>query len=119
DDTEALGNLGNAIKPEQATDRSLDTHSTFDTRTTFDTRFVTQAASNKNNRWKKIHSYISVNKISVLCATLSFLIIIGVALWQLQPPLPKYVAIVPPTLSAQDMPESQQVLVQGTVYDAI
>ncbi len=86
---------------------------------TFDTRFVAAAVAPKNSIWQKIKNYIANNKIIVGSATASFLIIAGVVVWQLQPKPPKYVAVIPPKLTAEGMQESQQELVKNVVYDAI
>src|SRR5690606_4541020 len=43
----------------------------------------------------------------------------GIAAWLLQPKPPKYVAVIPPTLTANGVQESQQELVKSAVYDAI
>ncbi|OZY87122.1 serine/threonine protein kinase [Cellvibrio mixtus] len=85
---------------------------------TFETRFVAVAAP-KISLWKKLKDYIAANKIVVGSAALSVLMITGVIVWQLQPKPPKYVAVIPPKLTAEGMQESQQELVKGAVYDAI
>jgi serine/threonine protein kinase/tetratricopeptide (TPR) repeat protein len=85
---------------------------------TFETRFVAVAAP-KISLWKKLKDYIAANKIIVGSAALSVLMITGVIVWQLQPKPPKYVAVIPPKLTAEGMQESQQELVKGAVYDAI
>jgi serine/threonine protein kinase/tetratricopeptide (TPR) repeat protein len=85
---------------------------------TFETRFVAVAAP-KISLWKKLKGYIATNKIVVSSATVSLALIAGIIVWQLQPKPPKYVAVIPPKLTAEGMQESQQELVKGTVYDAI
>lgn len=86
---------------------------------TFDTRFVAVATSSKVSIWKNIKHHLVTNKIAVSSAVVSILIIAGIAIWQLQPKPPKYVAVIPPKLIAEGMQESQQELVKGAVYDAI
>ncbi len=86
---------------------------------TFDTRFVAVAATPKISLWQKLKHYITANKIVVSSAAASFLILAGVVIWQLQPKPPKYVAVIPPKLTAEGMQESQQELVKEAVYDAI
>ncbi len=86
---------------------------------TFDTRFVAVAATPKISLWQKLKHHITVNKIVVSSAAASFLILAGVVIWQLQPKPPKYVAVIPPKLTAEGMQESQQDLVKEAVYDAI
>ncbi|PUA28301.1 MAG: serine/threonine protein kinase [Cellvibrio sp. 79] len=86
---------------------------------TFDTRFVAAAIAPKISLWQKIKSYIAANKIIAGSAAASFLIIAGILIWQLQPKPPKYVAVIPPKLTAEGMQESQQELVKSAVYDAI
>jgi len=86
---------------------------------TFDTHFVAAAVAPKNSIWQKIKNYIANNKIIVGSATASFLIIAGVVVWQLQPKPPKYVAVIPPKLTAEGMQESQQELMKNAIYAAI
>lgn len=86
---------------------------------TFDTRFVAEPTKHGISIWQKITSYITTNKITAGSAVISLLIVAGVAAWQAQPKPPKYVAVIPPKLTAEGMQESQQELVKGTVYDAI
>lgn len=86
---------------------------------TFDTRFVAMPLTPKVSAWQKLKRYIAANKITLSSAAISLLIIAGVVVWQLQPKPPKYVAVIPPKLTSEGMPESQQALVEETVYDAI
>lgn len=85
---------------------------------TFDTRFML-ASSTKHSVWHTVKNYVTANKIAVSSAAISLLIIAGIIVWQLQPKPPKYVAVIPPKLTAEGMQESQQELVKGAVYDAI
>lgn len=86
---------------------------------TFETRFVPVNTAPKKSRWLPIKNYLIENKISVGFSLFSVLIIAAVMVWQLQPKPPKYVAVIPPKLTAEGMQESQQELVKGAVYDAI
>ncbi len=85
---------------------------------TFETRFVAVAAPGIS-LWEKVKTYIATNKIVVGSAAISLFIIASVIVWQLQPKPPKYIAVIPPKLTAEGMQESQQELVKGAVYDAI
>lgn len=86
---------------------------------TFETRFVAVSTAPKKSRWLPIKNYLLENKISVSFGLFSLLLLAAVAVWQLQPKPPKYVAVIPPKLTAEGMQESQQELVKGAVYDAI
>lgn len=86
---------------------------------TFDTRFVAIPATAKVSVWKKVKDYVATNKIAVSSAAISLFIIAGIVVWQLQPKPPKYVAVIPPKLTAEGMQESQQELVREAVYNAI
>lgn len=86
---------------------------------TFDTRFVAMPITPKVSAWQKLKRYIAANKITLSSAAISILIVAGIVGWQLQPKPPKYVAVIPPTLTTEGMQESQQELVKGAVYDAI
>lgn len=86
---------------------------------TFDTRFIAARTTTRESLWRKVKIYIAANKIGVSSAAVSFLIIAGIVVWQLQPKPPKYVAVIPPKLTAEGMHASQQELVKGAVYDAI
>ncbi|MFC3114403.1 protein kinase domain-containing protein [Cellvibrio fontiphilus] len=86
---------------------------------TFETRFVAMPIATKISAWQKLKSHIAANAITFGSLAISLLIVTGVAVWQLQPKPPKYVAVIPPKLTAEGMQESQQELVKGAVYDAI
>lgn len=81
--------------------------------------FETDAEKNKSLFAQNLKIYIRNNSISVALMGLAVLICIGTLIWQLQPKQPKYVAVLPPNLTANGMQESQQELVKGAVYDAI
>ncbi len=68
---------------------------------------------------QKFNAYIKTNNVTVILAGLTLLMLVAVGIWLLQPKEPRYVAVLPPTLSTADMHESQQQLVKGAVYDAI
>ncbi len=86
---------------------------------TFETRFVAMPITTKISAWQKLKSHIAANAITLGSLAISLLIVAGVAVWQLQPKPPKYIAVIPPKLTAEGMQESQQELVKGAVYDAL
>lgn len=106
DDTEALVQI-----PPQ--NKSLHTWD----HPTFDTRFIPTRPN--ASLWQKIKSYLAANKIAASSAAVSFLILAGLVVWQLQPKPPRYVAVIPPKLVAEGMQESQQELIKNAIYEAI
>ncbi len=68
---------------------------------------------------QKFTAYIKTNSVTVTLGGLTLLMLAAVGIWLLQPIEPRYIAVLPPTLSTTDMQESQQELVKGAVYDAI
>jgi serine/threonine protein kinase len=115
DETQAL------IQPFTATVTQPSTSA--NTRTqdhpTFDTRFIAVPATPNVTLGKRIKTLIAANAITLGSITISLVIAAGVAIWQLQPKPPKYVAVLPPKLTTDDMQESQQALVKLAVYDAL
>ena len=85
---------------------------------TFDTRYIAHTASGISP-WQTIKDYVTANKIALGSAALSLLIIAAITVWQMQPKPPRYVAVIPPKLMAEGMPDSQQELIKEAVYDAI
>ena len=85
---------------------------------TFDTRFIAMPITPKVSAWQKIKSYIATNASTFGSAAISLLIIAGVIVWQLQPKPPKYVAVIPPTLTADGMQVPQQELIKNAIYEA-
>lgn len=86
---------------------------------TFDTGHATYSRGVKIGTSQKIYRYIKENVVTVFMLGISVAILGVLAIWQLQPKPPKYIAVIPPKFSTRDMPESQQELVKGAVYDAI
>lgn len=81
---------------------------------TFETRYV--AGGGIGQSFKVFfHEYKAVIGIAFIFLAIAA----GIAAWLMQPKPPKYVAVIPPTLTANGMQESQQELVKGAVYDAI
>jgi len=85
---------------------------------TFDTAYINQAAL-KPGLGSRLKTYCKANAASLSMLGLALVLVGAIAAWQLQPKPPQYVAVIPPTLSADGMQESQQELVKGAVYDAI
>lgn len=106
DDTLAL------IAPYPQPGYTQDRHPTFETRGIVD-------KTRTPSRWQRLKQYLAENRIAVGSATITLLILAGTLVWQLQPKPPKYVAVVPPIFTAEDMQAPQQTLVQGAVYDAL
>lgn len=86
---------------------------------TFDMGYSTSSHIAKKPAPIKISTYLKNNLVTVSLLGLSLAILLALAVWQLQPVPPKYIAVIPPILNTQDMPESQQELMKGAVYDAI
>lgn len=80
---------------------------------TFDTHFIRVPLTHK------IRSYVQHHKTQISGSCAILLLIAGLAFWQLRPQQPRYIAVLPPTLSTSEMHESQQELVKAAVYDAI
>ncbi|UUA72014.1 serine/threonine-protein kinase [Cellvibrio sp. QJXJ] len=112
DDTQALA------MPHTNINKSITRSARTQDHPTFETRFAAVALP-RVSPWKKIKNYIAANKIVVSSAALSVLMITGVIVWQLQPKPPKYIAVIPPKLTAEGMQESQQELVKLAVFDSI
>lgn len=119
DDTQALIPSGNTVN--QSNVKNTGIHSAVRTQDhpTFETRFAPIKAAPKKSHWLPIKNYLTDNKISVGVGLFSALILAAVVVWQLQPKPPKYIAVIPPKLTAEGMQESQQELVKGAVYEAI
>lgn len=86
---------------------------------TFETRFIASGAAIPLSPRQRFKHWLAQNKISAGLGLLTLVILAGVGIWQLQPRAPKYVAVIPPKLTAEGMQEAQQELVKGAVYDAI
>ena len=119
DDTQAL--IPNSSAANQSNLRNTGINSAVRTQDhpTFETRFAPVNVAPKKSRWLPIKNYLAENKISVGAGLFSVLVLAAIVIWQLQPKPPKYVAVIPPKLTAEGMQESQQELVKGAVYDAI
>lgn len=119
DDTEALISNNSAANKSSVKNSGIHSAARTQDHPTFETRFIAADAAQKKSFWLPIKIYLLENKISVSFTLFSVLILAAVAIWQLQPKPPKYVAVIPPKLTADGMKESQQELVKGAVYDAI
>lgn len=120
DDTQVLpsqlgANPANQTFSSTLSARQLHTHD----HPTFETRFIASAAAIQQAPGQQIKHWLAQNKISAGLGLLTLVILAGVGIWQLQPRAPKYVAVIPPKLTAEGMQEAQQELVKGAVYDAI
>jgi serine/threonine protein kinase/tetratricopeptide (TPR) repeat protein len=119
DDTQALIPNGSAANHSYLKNTEINSATRTQEHPTFETRFIPVNTATKKSRWLPIKNYLAENKISVGVGLFSALILAALAVWQLQPKPPKYVAVIPPKLTAEGMQESQQELVKGAVYDAI
>ncbi|MDR7088379.1 protein kinase domain-containing protein [Cellvibrio fibrivorans] len=119
DDTQALMPTGAAANQSTIKNTGINNAVRTQDHPTFETRFVAVNATLKKSRWMSIKNYVADNKISAGFGLFSILLLAVVAAWQLQPKPPKYIAVIPPNLTANGMQESQQELVKGAVYDAI
>lgn len=119
DDTQAL--IPNDSMANQSTVKNTGINTARNTseHPTFDTRFNPANATAKQSSLLSIKNYLLENKISVGFGLFSVLILAVVVVWQLQPKPPKYIAVIPPKLTAEGMQQSQQELVKSAVYDAI
>ena len=119
DETQALIPNGTAANQSNVKNTGIKSAVKTQDHRTFETHFVAVNATPKKTRWLSIKNYVADNKISVGFGLFSVLILAAVVIWQLQPKPPKYIAVIPPKLTAEGMQESQQELVKGAVYDAI
>jgi serine/threonine protein kinase len=119
DDTQAIIPNGSAANQSNVKHTGINRAVKTQDHPTFETRFVAFNTAPKKSRWLPIKNYLIENKISVSFGLFSALILAVVVIWQLQPKPPKYIAVIPPKLTAEGMQESQQELVKGAVYDAI
>jgi serine/threonine protein kinase/tetratricopeptide (TPR) repeat protein len=119
DDTQVLIPGGSAANQAHVKSTGIASTARTQDHPTFETRFVAINTAQKKSHWLPIKNYLLENKISVGFGLFSILILAAVVIWQLQPKPPKYVAVIPPTLTAEGMQESQQELVKEAVYDAI
>lgn len=119
DDTQALIPNGSAANQSDLRNTGINSAVRTQDHPTFETRFAPVNTAPKKNRWLPIKNYLAENKISVGAGLFSLLVLAAIVIWQLQPTPPKYVAVIPPKLTAEGMQESQQELVKGAVYDAI
>lgn len=81
---------------------------------TFETRYVASGSVGQS-----FNEFLQEYKALIVVALVFIVVTGGITAWLLQPKPPKYVAVIPPTLTAEGMQESQQELVKGAVYDAI
>lgn len=81
---------------------------------TFETRHVAGGSIGQSFK-SSFHEHKAVIGIAFILVAIAG----GIAAWLLQPKPPKYVAVIPPTLTANGVQESQQELVKSAVYDAI
>lgn len=81
---------------------------------TFETRHVASG-----NNGQSFSTFVQKYKVTLAFIFLAIIVVAGAGVWLMQPEPPKYVAVIPPTLTADGMQESQQELVKGAVYDAI
>jgi len=119
DDTQAIIPNGSAANQSNVKSSGINSAVRTQDHPTFETRFIAVNTAPKKSPWLPIKNYLIENKISVSFGLFSVLILAAVVTWQLQPRPPKYVAVIPPKLTAEGMQESQQELVKGAVYDAI
>lgn len=119
DDTQALIPSGAATNQSNVKNTGINSAVRTQDHPTFETRFVAVSTAPKKSRWLPIKNYLIENKISVGFGLFSVLILAAVVIWQLQPKPPKYIAVIPPKLTAEGMQKSQQELINGAVYDAI
>src|SRR5690606_7514310 len=108
DDTQLLADK-NGKKPSGRT-----TKVKYTSHPTFDTRHVAGGSIGQSFK-----SFFYEYKAVIGIAFIFIAIAAGIAAWLLQPKPPKYVAVIPPTLTANGMQDSQQELVKSAVYDAI
>lgn len=119
DDTQALPPSGSATNQSSVKNTGItNTVRTLD-HPTFDTRFAFVNKAPKKSYWLSIRCYLTENKVSAGLGLLSVLLLAAVMAWQLQPKPPKYIAVIPPKITTEDMQNAQQELVKGAIYDAI
>ena len=119
DDTQAIIPNGSAANQSNVKNTGINSSVRTQDHPTFETRFVAINTAPKKSRWLPIKNYLLENKISVSFGVFSVLLLAAVGAWQLQPKPPKYIAVIPPKLTAEGMQESQQELIKGAVFDAI
>lgn len=119
DDTQAIIPNGSAANQSNVKSSGINSAVRTQDHPTFETRFIAVNTAPKKSRWLPIKNYLIENKISVSFGLFSVLILAAVVIWQLQPKPPKYVAVIPPKLTAEGIQESQQELIKEAVYDAI
>ena len=89
---------------------------------TFSQGYLQNPLSSPNTPANKKYSLSKLwqnHKTSAVFSLVTLLILSVITYWQLQPKPPKYIAVIPPTLTTTGMTEEQQELVKATVYDAI
>lgn len=85
---------------------------------TFDTRFVERARPHQS-LGRRLVNYARAKSVTLSLSLLTLVILAGLLVWQLQPKPPKYIAVLPPKITAANLSDRQQVLVSAAVYDAI
>lgn len=86
---------------------------------TFETRFIASAAAIQLSPRQRFKHWLVQNKISAGLGLLTLVILAGVGIWQLQPRAPKYVAVIPPKLTAEGMQKSQQEIIGEVTLDSL
>jgi serine/threonine protein kinase/Flp pilus assembly protein TadD len=76
-------------------------------------------AGEKFSAQQTLAAFIKQNRRMLAIFSVALIVVVSLSIWLLQPNPPKYIAVAPPTLTANGMPDSQQEIVKGAVYDAI
>lgn len=108
DDTVAIGTAGKLGTLGRATRAKMTRE-----HATFDTRYQGRRFEDQNRAFIKQHWALLVFVFALVIA------VTGVSIWQMQPKPPKYVAVIPPVITAEGMDESQQAIIKNVVYDAL
>lgn len=108
DDTVAIGTAGKLGTLGRATRAKMTRE-----HATFDTRYQSRRLEDQNRAFIKQHWALLVFVFALVIA------VTGVSIWQMQPKPPKYVAVIPPVITAEGMDESQQAIIKNVVYDAL
>jgi tetratricopeptide (TPR) repeat protein/predicted Ser/Thr protein kinase len=109
DDTVAMGTQG---KMQGTQGRATRARMTRD-HATFETRYENRRYGDQSPALIREH-WVLLAFVLALVITVA-----GVSIWQMQPKQPKYVAVTPPVITAEEMDESQQAIIKSVVHDAL
>lgn len=117
DDTHVLPRVTNlqaskTHSPINSVTHSLGTHPTFDPS-------IKAGTSKAGTSQRLVVQFFKPHQWTILLSLFFLLGMVGLGMWYTQPQQPRYVAVLPPNLTATGMQESQQELVKSAVYDAL